>query len=154
MTTKFRATVITVDVRQPLFVWTPGGDEEAVPFEAIAYANSRRWNNNAKPKPTTVLMASREAHGIFGSNPRERRPHDLEHDLAVSELFFQMRTTPGVEWTLEDSLNAAAFNGYRPDAVVQEGTTSIVLDVLGRGYKTPKVKQTFSHFRGHNLQLR
>jgi len=150
---KIPAVLTVIDVQNPLLRWYP--ETPKLPdFQKLSYANCQRWQTSSRP--TTVLRATNNAHGIFGGTPRQVRSRELEHDATVSAVYLEYRKCGRHwtdAWTLEDSLSSRAFLGRLPDAVVT-GKTPTVLDVIGRGYDASKIESIFTHFRDQLLELR
>lgn len=129
-------------------------EEHATPdFGAVAWKNEKRWKE-ARPQKATCVVATQEALDRFAGSCREPRPNELEHDLALAAVYFQLLRTDGEaasSWRHEDTF--AARRAVRPDATYRRDGATVSVDLLGRGYTKPKIEALWRAYEGRPLEL-
>jgi|GEM_PF-4255678 len=138
-------------LEQPLLVWKPG---DALPeFGKLAWVNHKRWRAQG-PRKTRCLTSTDKAKARFGGLSRQPRPHELEHDVAVAEVYLLLGNKSAIAaeaWHHEDSLPNKP--GKRPDAIIHRKEELVFVDVLGRGYSRQKIEHIWHEHRQQNLEL-
>ena len=148
--TKTKPAVLTQpDVSAPQFSWMPG-KTETPHFGQLANRNRNRWAT--PPSKTLVVRPSIKAHGIYGGEYRVVRERETEHDALVANVFLHLNDSEAKNWILEDSFEPGQFRSKRPDALLMNGTATVI-DVLGRGYGAEKVEAIWNHFQDFRLEL-
>jgi len=135
-----------VCIRQPtlrrLSIWQ--ADDNVEPdFEDIASRSRKRWLAT-EPERTTVITANKKAVARFGGKFRQVRPQEVQHDLAVSNLFLTLTPEQQQAWFSEDQLQNE-FGTKKPDAVVVDGENIRVIEVVGSSYTSTKLQSSFQY---------
>lgn len=143
-------TAVHLPVAQPLLHWIPG--QHHPHFGRLAWSNQCRWQA-AIPAAAVCVVATDKARALFAGTIRPPRPRELEHDIAVTELYLQLRKQglSDNHWQHEDSFPDQSEK--RPDAILTREEEPVFLDVLGRGYGHKRIKQLWRTFRHQQLQL-
>lgn len=129
-------------IEERLARWQPGAP--LPDFGAISWESKKRWSRRAEVM--TLVTATKAAANRFGGSGGSR-PRDVEvsHDLGVAEtyLFFREHDPRAMSWVSEASLKRRGAGKNKeplPDALVSDGSLSIVIEFVGR-YSTKRLKE-------------
>ena len=149
-----RASVRHLRMEMPLATWAPNNSESPA-FKSIAWANKKRWEASAT-KRSTCLYATAKGAAQCGSKRRVPRTLELEHDIAVAEVYLTLtRNSPLIArtWILEDDQPIAGPGDKRADAVVTTTTGAVQIELVGSSYSRKKLENLWTHFRHQHVEF-
>lgn len=124
----------------PIFTWQPAQDEPS--FHSLAHKLDSRW---ATTEPTSChlwwasSLAVEEFDGVGG---HLRQPLQIEHDLAVTEVFLRRGRT--AIWRMEDQFEGGEFGTKIPDAIISDNTGAVTVIEIGGQYSAARL-EAFHH---------
>ncbi len=120
----------------PILTWQP---TQAPPnFHSLAHRLDSRWAST-EPTPCHLWWATslvvEEFGGVGGAIKQNLQ---IEHDLAVSEVFLQRGRC--ANWRMEDLFDDGEFGPTIPDAIVSDNSGAITVIEIGGQYSASRLE--------------
>ena len=138
---------------EPLFRWNPGTNPHS--FSALAYQFEKRRGVSPRRKNRIYWATAKAVRLVGGVGGRVRQPLQVEHDLAMTEVFLRRRRLDDetdAQWLGEDCYRLLYRpRGKVPDGVLCNSEGKVVLAIeFGGAYSARRIRQ----FHRHCDQLR
>jgi DNA-binding Lrp family transcriptional regulator len=120
----------------PIFTWQPA--QPTPNFSSLAYKLDSRWAS-LEPTPChlwwTTPLAVAEFGGVGG---RIKQPTQVEHDLAVAEVYLKLGAPSG--WKMEDLFDECEFGTKIPDAALTDEDGTLCVIEIGGQYAASRIE--------------